>query len=263
MVKIVAADGAEALQRMERVYGPICGAGLHRASCIKVAEAAKVIENTQRDLNIALMNECAIIFDRLGLRTSEVLRAAGTKWNFLPFTPGLVGGHCIGVDPFYLTAVAQRVGYHPEVILAGRRINDRMPSFIVAKLIKMLMAKGSPMNGLRVALLGMTFKENVPDTRNSRAMDVLRELQEYGVTVLAHDPIADADAVAEEYGIGLVRIDEIRDVDAVILAVAHRDYREALAGDVARILSEAKVVIDVKSVLDPALLREGASYWSL
>jgi len=263
VVKIISADGPEALQRMERVYGPICGAGPHRASCIKVAEAANVIENTQRDLNIALMNECAIIFDRLGLRTSEVLRAAGTKWNFLPFTPGLVGGHCIGVDPFYLTAVAQRVGYHPEVILAGRRINDRMPSFIVAKLIKMLMAKGSPMNGLRVALLGVTFKENVPDTRNSRAMDVVRELQEYGVTVLAHDPIADADAVAEEYGIGLVRIDEIRDVDAVILAVAHRDYRDALAGDVARILSEAKVVIDVKSVLDPALLQEGASYWSL
>ena len=263
VVKVIAADSPHALQRLERVYGPVCAAGLHRASSIKVAEAAKVIENTQRDLNIALMNECAIIFDRLGLRTSEVLRAACTKWNFLPFTPGLVGGHCIGVDPFYLTAVAQRVGYHPEVILAGRRINDRMPSFIVAKLIKMLMTKGAPMQGLRVALLGVTFKENVPDTRNSRAIDMVRELEEYGVTVLAHDPIAAADAVAEEYGIGLVPLAEIRDVDAVIFAVPHRNHREALAGEVARLLAEAKVVIDVKSALDPALLPEAASYWSL
>src|SRR4051794_5801488 len=199
--KVIAAEDAAGLRRLEAIYGPVVKAGLHRAPSIRVAEAAKAIENTQRDLNIALMNELALICDRLGIRTRDVLRAAATKWNFLPFTPGLVGGHCIGVDPYYLTAKAESLGYHPEVILAGRRINDGMGGFVAQKLVKLLIAADVPVRRARVGVLGLTFKENVPDLRNSRVPDILAELTSFGVTALVHDPLAPDEAARAEYGL--------------------------------------------------------------
>jgi UDP-N-acetyl-D-galactosamine dehydrogenase len=200
VIKVVAASDDKTLARLIKVYGRVVPAGLHCAPSIKVAEAAKVIENTQRDLNIALMNELALILDRLGLRTADVLAAAQTKWNFLPFTPGLVGGHCIGVDPYYLTAKAQAVGYHPEVILAGRRINDGMPAFVVQRLIKLLIQADVPVKRARIGILGMTFKENVPDLRNSKVGDMLAELRQYGASVRVHDPLADAADIEASFG---------------------------------------------------------------
>src|SRR6266566_1958896 len=222
IVKIVAGEDEATLERVAAVYARIVAAGIYRASSIEVAEAAKVIENTQRDLNIALMNELAIIFDRLGIPTREVLQAAGTKWNFLPFTPGLVGGHCIGVDPYYLTARAEAAGYYPQVILAGRRINDGMGGFIARRFVKLLIAANRPIKGGKVGILGVTFKENVPDLRNSRVPDIVAELREFGIDPLVADPLADPEGVNHEYGIELVSLDEMSQLDGMILAVPHR-----------------------------------------
>ncbi len=262
ITKIIAADSEAALARMRDVYGAIVDAGLHEAPSIKVAEAAKVIENTQRDLNIALMNEIALIFDRMGLATRDVLAAAGTKWNFLPFTPGLVGGHCIGVDPYYLTAAAEKLGYRPEVILAGRRINDSMGQAIAQKLVKLLIANGvSPCNA-RVGVLGLTFKQDVPDIRNSKVPDILAELREYGIAALVSDPLADPAAAAHEYGIALSPPEALVQLDALVLAVNHAAYVADPADLIARV-REGGVLVDVKSALDREGLPEELIYWSL
>jgi len=262
ITKVVSGDSPETLERVAKLYEAIVPAGVHRAPSIKVAEAAKVIENTQRDLNIALMNELALIFDRMGIRTKDVLAAAGTKWNFLPFTPGLVGGHCIGVDPYYLTAKAELLGYHPEVILAGRRINDGMGRFIAQKLIKMLIARELPVKGAKVGVLGLTFKENVPDLRNSRVPDILRELSEFGVTALVHDPLADAAEAKHEYGVELAREGDLRDLDALVIAVGHREYLQRLDA-IQAFVRTGGVLIDVKSCVDPSMVRDDLAHWSL
>ncbi len=262
ITKVVSGDSPETLERVAKLYESIVPAGVHRAPSIKVAEAAKVIENTQRDLNIALMNELALIFDRMGIRTKDVLAAAGTKWNFLPFTPGLVGGHCIGVDPYYLTAKAELLGYHPEVILAGRRINDGMGRFIAQKLVKMLIARELPVKGAKVGVLGLTFKENVPDLRNSRVPDILRELSEFGVTALVHDPLADAAEAKHEYGVELAQEGELRDLDALVVAVGHREYLQRLDA-IQAFVRQGGVLIDVKSCVDPSAVRGDLAYWSL
>jgi UDP-N-acetyl-D-galactosamine dehydrogenase len=261
IVKVVSAQSDEALDRVAALYGSVIEAGVHRAPSIKVAEAAKVIENTQRDLNIALMNELALIFDRLGIRTKDVLDAAGTKWNFLRFSPGLVGGHCIGVDPYYLTNKAEEVGYLPEVILAGRRINDGMGSYVAQKVIKMMAVSETPLRKARVGILGLTFKENVPDLRNSRVPDIVEELAEFGVSALVHDPLAVAEEAHDDYGIELAKLDDMSELDAVVLAVPHQVYLQ----DIDRILSlvrDGGVIIDVKSVIAPPAERD-LQYWSL
>jgi UDP-N-acetyl-D-galactosamine dehydrogenase len=245
-----------------RAYEAVVEAGVHKATSIKVAEAAKVIENTQRDVNIALMNELALIFDRLGIRTQDVLDAAGTKWNFLRFTPGLVGGHCIGVDPYYLTAKAEALGYHPEVILAGRRINDDMGRFVAQRTVKLLRAKDHPIRGARVGVLGLTFKENVPDLRNSRVPDIIGELREYGIEPLVHDPMASRDEASREYGIELRPFDALTDLDAVIFAVPHQHYLDQL-GRIAESVRHEGLFIDVKSLVEPSALRPDLVYWSL
>ncbi|MFN3863660.1 MAG: nucleotide sugar dehydrogenase [Erythrobacter sp.] len=262
ITKIIAADSAAALARMREVYGAIVDAGLHEAPSIKVAEAAKVIENTQRDLNIALMNEIALIFDRMGIATRDVLAAAGTKWNFLPFTPGLVGGHCIGVDPFYLTAAAEKLGYRPEVILAGRRINDSMGREIAQKLVKLLIASGVSPCRARVGVLGLTFKQDVPDIRNSKVPDILAELREYGIAPLVSDPLADPAAAVDEYGIALSPPEALTGLDGLVLAVNHAAYLADPADLFARV-REGGVLIDVKSALDRKRLPEDLIYWSL
>jgi UDP-N-acetyl-D-galactosamine dehydrogenase len=262
ITKIIAADSPSALERMRRVYGAVVDAGLHEAPSIKVAEAAKVIENTQRDLNIALMNEIALIFDRMGLATRDVLAAAGTKWNFLPFTPGLVGGHCIGVDPFYLTAAAERLGYRPEVILAGRRINDSMGQAIAQKVVKLLIANGVSPCRARVGVMGLTFKQDVPDIRNSKVPDILAELREYAIEALVSDPLADPAAAAHEYGITLSPPEDLVQLDALVLAVNHAVYLADPADLVARV-REGGVLVDVKSALDRAMLPRELVYWSL
>ena len=262
ITKIIAADSPSALERMRRVYGAIVDAGLHEAPSIKVAEAAKVIENTQRDLNIALMNEIALIFDRMGLATRDVLAAAGTKWNFLNFTPGLVGGHCIGVDPFYLTAAAERLGYRPEVILAGRRINDSMGQAIAQKVVKLLIANSVSPCRARVGVMGLTFKQDVPDIRNSKVPDILAELREYRIEALVSDPLADPAAAAHEYGIALSPPEELVQLDALVLAVNHGVYLADPADLIARV-REGGVLVDVKSALDRAMLPEELVYWSL
>ncbi len=245
--KVVAGDSAATLERVAVAYGTVVEAGIHRAESIKVAEAAKVIENTQRDLNIALMNELALVFDRLGISTRDVLRAAGTKWNFLPFTPGLVGGHCIGVDPYYLTSKAEQVGYYPQVILAGRRINDGMGAFIAQKTVKLLIAQGVLVKGARIGVLGLTFKENVPDLRNSRVPDIIRELASFGALTLVHDPLGEPAEAEHEYGLRLTPLDELQDLDALILAVSHRDYIVAGAASLRSRLRSGGVFVDVKS----------------
>ncbi len=262
ITKIVAADRPESLARVEAVYGAIINAGLHVAPTIKVAEAAKVIENTQRDINIALMNEIALIFDRMNIRTKDVLEAAGTKWNFLKFTPGLVGGHCIGVDPYYLTAAAEKHGYHPEVILSGRRTNDLLGSIIGQKIVKLLVQAGKPVNGARVGVLGLTFKEDVPDLRNSKVPDILRELAEFGITPLIHDPHANAEEAQHEYGVDLSPLDALTDLDVLIYAVSHADY-VAQHNALASRLRTPGILIDIKSKLDPAGLPDHVVYWSL
>ncbi len=262
ITKIIAADSPAALARMRAVYGAIVDAGLHEAPSIKVAEAAKVIENTQRDLNIALMNEIALIFDRMGIATRDVLAAAGTKWNFLPFTPGLVGGHCIGVDPFYLTAAAEKLGYRPEVILAGRRINDSMGQAIAQKLVKLLIANGVSPCRARVGVMGLTFKQDVPDIRNSKVPDILAELREYGIEALVSDPLADPAAALHEYGITLSPPEALVGLDALVLAVNHAATIADPADLVARV-REGGVLVDVKSALAREALPEELVYWSL
>ena len=262
ITKIVAAENDAALARMRAIYGAIVDVGLHEAPSIKVAEAAKVIENTQRDLNIALMNEIALIFDKMGIRTKDVLAAAGTKWNFLPFTPGLVGGHCIGVDPYYLTAAAERLNYRPEVILAGRRINDSMGEAIAQKTVKLLTSRKISLCEAKVGVLGLTFKEDVPDIRNSKVPDIIAELQDYRIEPLIGDPLANADEARHEYGVELSESDDLRDLDALILAVNHKEY----LGEGSDLLARVKrggVVIDVKSSLDPADVPDHLAYWSL
>ncbi len=232
-MKVVSAEDSETLKRVANIYGQIIEAGVYQAPSIKTAEAAKVIENIQRDLNIALMNELALIFEKLDLRTADVIAAASTKWNFLPFKPGLVGGHCIGVDPYYLTAKAEELGYHPEVILAGRRINDSMGVYLAQRLIKLLAIHGDrPLKQVRVGILGLTFKENVRDLRNSRVPDIVKELKQFGIEPLIYDPIADPKAVKREYGIELNDVDSFTRLDAVILAVTHRQYLENLPQNV-------------------------------
>ena len=261
--KVVSGEDPETLERVATAYEAIVPAGVHRAPTIKVAEAAKVIENTQRDLNIALMNELALIFDRLGVCTRDVLEAAGTKWNFLKFQPGLVGGHCIGVDPYYLTSKAQSVGYHPEVILAGRRINDGMGAFIAQKTIKLLIEQGVPVKGARVGIFGLTFKENVPDLRNSRVPDIIAELRQFGIEPQIHDPRADADEAQHEYGLALSPLDRMTGLDALILAVSHREFGELRGEALLRHVRHDGVVVDVKSQLSPSDVPNGVKHWAL
>jgi UDP-N-acetyl-D-galactosamine dehydrogenase len=264
IVKVVSGDTPETLERVARLYGAIVSAGVYRASSIKVAEAAKVIENTQRDLNIALINELAIIFNRIGIDTLEVLQAAGTKWNFLPFRPGLVGGHCIGVDPYYLTHKAEMLGYHPEVILAGRRINDNMGKFIAEQTIKQMIRNGNPIKQARVNVLGLTFKEDVPDLRNSHVVDVINELKSFGVQVFVHDPVPDPEEARHEYGLELVAWDDLPVADAIVVAVAHRRFRDIAAETFARKIVKGGCFVDVKSQFDrEALSAAGLRVWRL
>ena len=264
IVKVVAGDTRETLERVAQVYGSVVAAGVHRASSIKVAEAAKVIENTQRDLNIALVNELAIIFHRIGIDTSEVLEAAGTKWNFLPFRPGLVGGHCIGVDPYYLTYKAEMLGYHPQVILSGRKINDGMGKYVAEQTVKRMILRGFCVNKENVIVLGLTFKENVPDTRNSRVVDVVRELQSFGANVFVHDPVACPKEAEHEYGIKLTAWEERPRAAALIVAVAHDAFRARPLEQLLGKLDPRGVYIDVKNQADAAALRErGIDVWRL
>ncbi|MDO9164772.1 MAG: nucleotide sugar dehydrogenase [Rhodoferax sp.] len=264
ILKVVSGDTPETLEKVATLYERIVQPGVHRASSIKAAEAAKVIENTQRDLNIALMNELAIIFDKIGLDTSEVLKAAGTKWNFLKFSPGLVGGHCIGVDPYYLTHKAEMIGYHPQVILAGRRINDGMAKFIAEQTIKNMIASGSYVKGARVNVLGLTFKENCGDLRNSKVADVISELQSYGVEVFVHDPYADAVDAMHEYGVRLCLWDELPRADAIVAAVSHHQFTARPVEDFQKKLIKGGCFIDVKACFDRAVLEDaGIRVWRL
>ncbi len=264
ILKIVSGDTPETLDAVAKLYERIVIPGVHRASSIKAAEAAKVIENTQRDLNIALMNELAIIFNKIGIDTMEVLKAAGTKWNFLPFRPGLVGGHCIGVDPYYLTHKAEMLGYHPEVILAGRRINDGMAAYIAQQTVKQMINSGSCIKGAKVTVLGLTFKENCPDLRNSKVADVVRELQDYGCEVFVHDPIADPSEAQHEYDIILTPWDALPQADAIVAAVSHRQYLEQPLGDLLAKLKPSGVFVDVKSAYHSTIVGEsGHVAWRL
>jgi len=264
IVKVVSGDTPQTLATVQEIYGSVITAGVYPASNIKVAEAAKVIENTQRDLNIALMNELAIIFDKIGIDTLEVLQAAGTKWNFLPFRPGLVGGHCIGVDPYYLTHKAQKLGYHPEVILAGRRINDGMGKFVAEQTIKMLVRAGHPIKDCPIIVLGLTFKEDCPDLRNSRVIDVIRELQSYGANVVVHDPVADATEAHHEYGVDLVEWDKLPKAAAMVAAVNHKQYKTLPTSELLSKLEKGGVIADVKSMLDQNVFAEaGVTVWRL
>ena len=263
--KIVSGSDAATRKLLAGIYGTVVKAGIHEASSIRVAEAAKVIENTQRDINIALMNELAIIFNRIGIDSLEVLEAAGTKWNFLPFRPGLVGGHCIGVDPYYLTYKAEILGYHPEMILAGRRLNDGMGKYIAEHTVKMLIAADKPVRNARVAVLGLTFKEDVPDIRNTKVVDIIYELQSYGISVLLNDPMADAADVKRHYNLELLDLKDIDDVDAVIVAVAHQAYRKlGLAGIGALCRNAHPLIVDVKGMLDGKKAKaKNMQYWRL
>lgn len=264
IVKVVSGDSPETLERVRQVYASVITAGVYPASSIKVAEAAKVIENTQRDLNIALMNELAIIFDRIGIDTLEVLQAAGSKWNFLPFRPGLVGGHCIGVDPYYLTHKAEMIGYHPEVILAGRRINDGMGKFIAEQTVKKLVMNGWQVKNAPIIILGLTFKEDCPDLRNSRVIDVIRELQTYGADVIVHEPVADADEARHEYGVELTKWDDLPQAAAIVAAVSHKEFKRRPLTDFAGKLQKGGVLTDVKSMFDEDELASlGVTVWRL
>lgn len=264
ITKVVSGDSPETLDTIAAVYEAVVAAGVYRASSIRVAEAAKVIENTQRDLNIALMNELAMLFDRLDIDTKEVLEAAGTKWNFLPFRPGLVGGHCIGVDPYYLTTKAEMVGYHPQVILGGRRINDAMGAFIARRIVKEMVSAGMPVSERPILVLGLTFKENVPDVRNSKVVDVVRELASYGARVVVHDPYVDPEIARHEYGIELVDWDAVPTAGAMVLAVNHAAFLERPLENLLGKLEPGGVVADVKSALDPAAVKGlGYRLWRL
>ena len=266
--KIVSGMDEEALDEIAHVYEIVVAAGVHRASCIKVAEAAKVIENSQRDINIAFMNELSIIFNKMGVDTLEVLEAAGTKWNFLPFRPGLVGGHCIGVDPYYLTYRAEQFGYHSQIILSGRRINDDMGKYVAEQTVKQLIAADKSIKNARVGCLGITFKEDCPDARNSKVDDILRELREYGIDPIVCDPVADAPDVRRFYGVDLVPLSALRDLDCLIIAVAHKEFKELTDADIDAMFknepNEKKVIVDVKGVRDKkALTAQGYKYFRL
>jgi UDP-N-acetyl-D-galactosamine dehydrogenase len=264
ITKVVSGDDEHTLDLVADLYDSIITAGVYRASSIQVAEAAKVIENTQRDLNIALMNELTIIFGKMGIDTVEVLEAAGTKWNFLPFRPGLVGGHCIGVDPYYLTYKADMLGYHPQVILSGRRINDGMGAYIAAQTVKQMISNGTPIKGSRVHVLGLTFKEDVPDLRNSRVIDIIHELESFGVEVHVHDPLASAAEALHEYHVELTAWDDLPVADAIIMAVAHREYLDMPLSDIQRKMVDGSCFIDVKSKFDrEALCAAGFCVWRL
>ncbi len=268
IVKIVSGMDEETLELVAKVYSLVIEAGVYKAECIKVAEAAKVIENSQRDINIAFMNELSIIFNKMGIDTAAVLKAAGTKWNFLKFFPGLVGGHCIGVDPYYLTYKAEQIGYHSQIILAGRRINDDMGKYIAENTVKKLISCGKSVKDSRVAVLGLTFKENCPDTRNTKIVDIINELKEYGVQSFVTDAYAENDDAKKEYGIDLVPMSELKDMDAVIVAVAHDKYFELTQDDIDAIYAPCdnseKVLIDVKGILDrKAYEAAGYCYWRL
>ena len=264
ITKVVSGQDARTLDIVAEVYSSVVKAGVHRAPTIKVAEAAKVIENTQRDLNIALMNELALIFDKMGIDTLDVLAAAGTKWNFLPFRPGLVGGHCIGVDPYYLTHKASVLGYIPQVILSGRRINDGMGAYVAGQVVKRLIQTGNQVRGSRVTILGLTFKEDVPDLRNTRVIDIVKELQDYGVLVQVHDPMASPAEAHEEYGVHLVPREQLAPAHAVVLAVAHQPYLKEGWGLITSLLDGGKgVVADVKGVLPRDRIPDGVALWRL
>lgn len=265
IVKVVSGDTAVTLNTVAEVYGTIITAGVYKASSIKVAEAAKVIENTQRDLNIALINELAIIFERVGIDTLEVLKTAATKWNFLPFYPGLVGGHCIGVDPYYLTHKAEMLGYHPQVILAGRRINDGMAAYIAQQTIKQMIYNGTNIKGAKIILLGLTFKENCSDLRNSKVADLVRELQDFGCEVIVHDPLADPQQALFEYGITLREWEQLPlNADAIVAAVSHAEYINQPVAKLLFSLKAGGVFIDVKSAYLPEAIRSlGARLWRL
>lgn len=265
IVKVVSGDDVSTLDILANLYGSIITAGIHRASSIKVAEASKVIENTQRDLNIALMNELAIVFDKIGIDTLEVLEAAGTKWNFLPFRPGLVGGHCIGVDPYYLTHKAEMLGYHPQVILAGRRINDGMASYVAKMTVQSMIHQGGCNRGDTIVVLGLTFKEDCPDLRNSKVADLICCFKGFGLNVFVHDPVADPDEAMHEYGLQLTPWDQLpRDASAVVAAVSHRQYLEMPLTDIVDLIKPNGVFTDVKSVYDASFIQQaGHVVWRL
>ena len=257
----------ETLDEVAKVYELVVDAGVHRAQSIKVAEAAKVIENSQRDINIAFMNELSIIFNKMGIDTKSVLEAAGTKWNFLKFFPGLVGGHCIGVDPYYLTYKAEQLGYHSQIILSGRRINDDMGKYVAESLVKNLIKADIPVKGAKVAILGFTFKENCPDTRNTKIIDIVKELQEYGIHPMITDPVADREEAEREYGIAFAENADIKQMDAVILAVSHKEYESISMEQIDSMYAEnnkQKVLVDIKGMLDrEAYEKAGYLYWRL
>lgn len=265
ITKIVSGMDAETLDTVASVYELVVEAGVHRADSIKVAEAAKVIENSQRDINIAFMNELSIIFNKMGIDTKSVLEAAGTKWNFLKFYPGLVGGHCIGVDPYYLTYKAEMMGYHSQIILSGRRINDDMGRYVAENAVKNLIAADKPVKNARVAILGFTFKENCPDTRNTKVIDIINELREYGIEPLIVDPTADSDEAMRLYKIKFTKLEEIKNMDAVILAVAHEEFKKYEITDIDLMFGEGKkVLLDIKGILDRRKYEDsGYSYWRL
>jgi UDP-N-acetyl-D-galactosamine dehydrogenase len=266
ITKIVSGSDEATAEMLKAVYSSVVKAGIHVAPSLRVAEAAKVIENTQRDLNIALMNELAMIFDIMGIDTLDVLEAAGTKWNFLPFRPGLVGGHCIGVDPYYLTFKAESIGYHPEMILAGRRINDGMGKYVAERVVKLLIAEGKQINHTRVGVLGITFKEDVPDLRNTRVVDIIAELEDYGIDVIVHDPLADPPEAKAYYGVDLQPLETLNGVDALVVAVAHSAYRDMGLAGLAAVCNKGQhpVIVDVKSTFDPGIAAElGIVYWRL
>lgn len=261
--KVVSGDSPATLDRLANAYAKVVTAGIYRAESIKVAEAAKVIENTQRDLNIALMNELAIIFDKLGINTRDVLKAAGTKWNFLSFSPGLVGGHCVGVDPYYLTSKAEQLGYYPEVILAGRKINDGMGAFIAQKVIKLLISQSLSVKGACVGILGLTFKEDVPDLRNSRIPGIADELRSFGIKVMVHDPLGSPEEALREYGIEIVPVADFPELDCLILAVPHKAYLERGISQLLSCIKANGVFVDVKSVFAPNDIPAAICYWRL
>jgi UDP-N-acetyl-D-galactosamine dehydrogenase len=266
IVKVVSGCDEESLEKIAKVYEIVIDAGVYKASSLKVAEAAKVIENTQRDLNIAFMNELSIIFDKMGIDTLEVLEAAGTKWNFLNFRPGLVGGHCIGVDPYYLTYKAQIIGYHPQIILAGRRLNDGMGKVIAEKTIKNLIKNEITIKGSKVLVMGLTFKEDCPDLRNSKVIDVIHELEDYGCEVIVTDPLADKEEAYHEYKVNLVDFDELKDIDAIVLAVAHKEYKQLSSDEYKNLYNKNNdklTLLDVKSILDKSKFSDDFDIWRL
>jgi UDP-N-acetyl-D-galactosamine dehydrogenase len=262
ILKVTSGEDAETAEAVAQLYGTVVKAGIYRASSIKVAEAAKALENTQRDLNIALMNEMAIICDAMKISTRDVLDAAGTKWNFLRFSPGLVGGHCIGVDPYYLTAKAMELGYHPQVILAGRRINDSMGNIVARRVIRFMAAGETPIHKAKVGIMGLTFKENVPDIRNSRVPDILAELKTFGITPLVHDPLADAGEVRQEYGLEITPLSDFEALDALVVAVPHAEYLRHVR-HIPAMLRKGGILADLKSVVDRTSVPADVRYWSL